>query len=161
MICIALPPTAPRIPLGHTEFPNSLKQQCKNHFFIRTCIFLLFLNSSIVDLQWCVHFCSTAKWFGGIYIYTFLLMLFSIKITLLLSTIFFFIPNLNFLLDSSSSPSGTEDALGEDSELRVARKAGNLGVGSVGGGARSCQSSQLLAESSQTNSGSGVHSGRS
>ena len=72
-----------------------------------------------------------------------------------------FIPNLNFLLDSSSSPSGTEDALGEDSELRVARKAGNLGGGSVGGGARSCQSSQLLAESSLTNSGSGVHSGRS
>jgi len=159
MVCIALL-TAPRIPLWHTKSPNSLKQQYKNYFFIRTFIFCFFLNWSIVDVHWCVNFCCTAKWLDDIYIYIFFLMLFSIRITFLLSTNFFS-SKPYFLLDVSSSPSGIEGTLGEDSELRVSRKAGNLGAGSVEGGARSCQSSsQLLGGSSLTKSGSEVHSGR-
>ena len=61
-----------------SSFPHLLAT--KSLRFTLQYFFVFFLNWSIVDLQCCVNFCYTEKWFRYTYIYTFFFVLFSIMV---------------------------------------------------------------------------------
>ena len=71
VLALSLYPVHPKVAIGNSDSRRWISGMYLKHVVHASALLLLFFNWIVADLQCCVNFCCTAKWFHYTYVYFF------------------------------------------------------------------------------------------